>query len=69
MTDKVPIKLKSGLCKTMVHPAILQGIETVAATRGSERKMEVAETRMSHFSLDKKAGKHKKGNHQRNIQC
>lgn len=54
MCDKrVPPKLKGRLYKTMVRPAMLYGMETVAVTKGQERKMEVAEMKMLRFSLGK----------------
>ncbi|XP_047486429.1 uncharacterized protein LOC125037340 [Penaeus chinensis] len=57
---QVPAKLKGRLFKTniasvvlMVRSAMLYGMETVAVTKGHERKMEVAEMRMLRFSLGK----------------
>ncbi|XP_063602943.1 uncharacterized protein LOC134778937 [Penaeus indicus] len=37
----------------MVRPAMLYGMEAVAATRGQEKKMEVAEMQMLRFALGK----------------
>ena len=37
--------------KSVVRPAIIYGIETVAVTEGQMRKMEVAELKMVRLSL------------------
>ena len=37
----------------MVRPAMLYGMETVAVTKGQERKMDVTEMRMLRFTLGK----------------
>ena len=50
---KVPAAVKGRRYKTMIRPAMLYGMETVAVTKGQERKMEVAEMKMLRFSLEK----------------
>ena len=50
---KVPEAVKGRMYKTMIRPAMLYGMETVAVTKGQERKMEVAEMKMLRFSLGK----------------
>ena len=48
---KAPDKVKGKLYKSVVRPALLYGMETVAVTKAQESKMEVAEMRMLRFSL------------------
>ena len=48
---RVPEKVKGKMYKTIVRPAMLYGMETVAMTKRQERKMEVAEMKMLRFSL------------------
>ena len=50
---KVPAAVKGRMCKTMIRPAMLYGMEAVAVTKGQERKMEVAEMKILRFSLGK----------------
>jgi len=48
---KVTDRLKGKIYKTMVRPAIMYGMETVAITRAQEEKMQVAEMKMLRWSL------------------
>ena len=48
---KVPEKVKGKMFKTVVRPALLYSMKTVAMTKTQERKMEVAEMKMLRFSL------------------
>ena len=48
---RVPGKVKGKTYKTIVRPAMLYDMETVAMTKRQERKMEVAEMKMLRFSL------------------
>jgi hypothetical protein len=48
---KVPIKLKGKMYKTMVRPAIMYGMETVAVTKVQEEKMNVTEMKMLRWSI------------------
>ena len=50
---KVPAAVKGRMYKTMIRPAMLYGMETVAVTKGLERKIEVPEMKMLRFSLRK----------------
>ena len=43
---KMPVKLKGKVYKTVVRPALLNGAETWATTRGQEARLEVNEMRM-----------------------
>ena len=47
---KVTDKFKGRLYKVMLRPALLHGMETVAATKTQEKRMEVAEMKMLRFS-------------------
>ena len=49
--EGVPVEMKGKLCKTVVRPAMLYDLETVALTRKQQMKLEVAELRMLRFSL------------------
>ena len=52
MCDKqIPVKLKSGIYKCMVRPALLYGLETLPMTSRPLRALEVAQTRMLRMSL------------------
>ncbi len=52
MCDKiVPGKVKGRMYKTMVRPAMLYGVEAVAMTQGQEHKMQVAEMKISRWSV------------------
>ena len=48
---KIPVKLKSGIYKCMVRPALLYGLETLPMTSRPLRALEVAQTRMLRMSL------------------
>ena len=48
---KVSGTVKGQLYKTMVRPAMMYGIETLAVTKAQERKMQVAEMKMLKWSL------------------
>ena len=48
---KVSGTMKGQLYKTMVRPAMMYGIETLAVTKAQERKMQVAEMKMLRWSL------------------
>ena len=50
---KVPAAVKGRMYNTMIRPAMLYGMETVAVTKGQERKMEVAEMKILRFFLGK----------------
>ena len=47
----VPVKLKGRLLMSILRPAMMYGMETVAVTQMQERKMNVAEMKMLRFSL------------------
>ena len=49
--SRVPAKMKGKLYKTVVRPAMLYGLETVALTRKQEMELEVAGLRRLRFSL------------------
>ena len=52
MCDKrVSAKVKGKVYKTVVRPALLYGLETVALTKRQEAELEVAELKMLRFSL------------------
>ncbi|XP_063615410.1 uncharacterized protein LOC134788449 [Penaeus indicus] len=52
MCDKnVPEKVKGRLYKTLVRPAMIYGMETVAVTKVQEERMQVAEMKMLRWSL------------------
>ena len=51
---KVPAAVKGRMYKTMIRPAMLYCMETVAVTKGQERKMEVAEMKILRFSWEKR---------------
>ncbi|XP_063603267.1 uncharacterized protein LOC134779196 [Penaeus indicus] len=52
MCDKnVPEKVKGRLYKTLVRPAMMYGMETVAVTKVQEERMQVAEMKMLRWSL------------------
>ena len=48
---RVPAKLKGKVYKTVVRPAMLYGLKTVALRKGQEAEMEIAELKMLRFSL------------------
>ena len=48
---KVSAKMKGKIYKTVVRPAMMYGLETVALTKRQEAELEVAELRMLRFSL------------------
>ena len=48
---KVSATMKGQLYKTMVQPAMMYGIETLAVTKAQERKMQVAEMKILRWSL------------------
>uniref|UniRef100_A0A3B3HUE5 Uncharacterized protein n=1 Tax=Oryzias latipes TaxID=8090 RepID=A0A3B3HUE5_ORYLA len=48
---RVPARLKGKVYKTVVRPALLYGLETVAVRQRQEAEMEVAEMKMLRFSL------------------
>ena len=48
---KVSVAVKGQLYKTMVRPAMLYGIKTLAVTIAQKRKMQVAEMKMLRWSL------------------
>ena len=48
---RVSAEMKGNLYKTVVRPAMVYGLETVALTRKQEMELEVAELRMLRFSL------------------
>ena len=48
---RVPAKLKVKAYKTVVRPAMLYGLKTVALRKGQEAEMEIAELKMLRFSL------------------
>ena len=43
---RVPIKLKGGVYRTVVRPAMLYGIETAALRKSGIKRLEAAEMRM-----------------------
>ena len=47
----VSARLKGKIHRTVVRPAMMYGLETVALTKGQEAKLEVAEMRMLRFEL------------------
>ena len=47
----VPARVKGKVYKTVVRPAMLYGLETVAMTKRQEAELEVAELKMLRFSL------------------
>ncbi|KAF7643594.1 hypothetical protein LDENG_00236740, partial [Lucifuga dentata] len=52
MCDKrVSARMKGKVYKTVVRPAMLYGLETVALRKRQEAELEVAETKMLRFSL------------------
>ncbi|KAF7667879.1 hypothetical protein LDENG_00044320 [Lucifuga dentata] len=53
MCDKrVSARMKGKVYKTVVRPAMLYGLETVALRKRQEAELEVAETKMLRFSLN-----------------
>ena len=48
---RVPASVKGKVYKVAVRPAMLDGLETVALTKIQEAEMELAELKMSRFSL------------------
>ncbi|KAF7651992.1 hypothetical protein LDENG_00102870 [Lucifuga dentata] len=53
MCDKrVSARIKGKVYKTVVRPAMLYGLETVALRKRQEAELEVAETKMLRFSLN-----------------
>ena len=48
---RVPARVKGRVYNVAVRPEILYGLETVALTKTQEAEMEVAELKMSQFSL------------------
>ena len=49
--NRVPLKVKGKIYRTMVRPAMLYGMETVPLTAGLENRMDTAEMRMLRWSL------------------
>ena len=52
---RAPAKVKGRLYKTMVQPAMMYAMETVAVTKRQEEKMEVAEMKMLRYSLGRRS--------------
>ena len=50
---KVTDELKGRVYKVMLRPALLHGMETVAATKTQEKRTEVAEMKILRFSIGK----------------
>ena len=50
MTE-VPAKVKDKVCKTVVRPSMLYGLEMAALTKKQEAELEVAELKMLRFLL------------------
>ena len=48
---KLSAKVKGKMYKSVVRPAMLHGMETVAVTKRQVRKMEVAELKMVRWAL------------------
>ena len=48
---KIPTALKGKIYKTVIRPAMLYGLETVALTQRQEAELEVAEMKMLRFSM------------------
>ena len=52
LCDKnMSLKVKGKVYRTCIRPAMLYGMETVPVTKYQERKFEVAEMSMLHFTL------------------
>ncbi|XP_037775541.1 uncharacterized protein LOC119572505 [Penaeus monodon] len=47
---RVSAKVKGGIHRTIVRPAIMYGLEAIALTKAQERRLEVAEMRMLRWS-------------------
>ena len=48
---RIPAKVKGRIYKSVVRPAMMYGLETVALSKRQEQEFEVAELRMLRFSL------------------
>ncbi|XP_063614581.1 uncharacterized protein LOC134787702 [Penaeus indicus] len=53
---RISTKVKGGIHRTIVRPAIMYGLEATVLTKAQERKLEVAEMRMLRWSLGLRRG-------------